>query len=50
LSFFNFNYQFIYLFNWFLLNKIFFISINNLIFLNKINYFSNFNKFLKYIN
>jgi hypothetical protein len=49
LHFFNFNYKFIYLFNWFLLNKIFFISFNNLILLNKINYFNNFNKYLKNI-
>ena len=49
LSFFNFNYKFIYLFNWFLLNKIIFISFNNLMLLNKILYFNNFNKFIKTI-
>ena len=47
--FFNFNFNYITVFNWFLLNKIFFISVNNLILLKKIYFFKNFNKFLKLI-
>ena len=47
--FFDYNYNYIYLFNWFLLNKIIFISLNNLILLNKIYFFNNFNKIFKVI-
>jgi hypothetical protein len=49
LFFFNFNLKNIYLFNWFLLNKFFFISINNLILINKFCFFKNFDKYLKLI-